>query len=53
MWTWDITWIPSVVRGRWYYLFLVEDVFSRKITEAEVCSEHHKAEQLWCAESEK
>ncbi|WP_447877217.1 hypothetical protein [Serratia fonticola] len=36
MWTWDITWLPSVVRGRWYYLYLVEDVFSRKITGAEV-----------------
>jgi putative transposase len=36
VWTWDITWIPSVVRGRWYYLYLIEDVFSRKITGAEV-----------------
>ena len=36
VWTWDITWMPSVVRGRWYYLYLVEDVFSRKITGAEV-----------------
>lgn len=36
VWTWDITWLPSVIRGRWYYLHLVEDVFSRKITGAEV-----------------
>lgn len=36
VWTWDITWLPSVVRGRWYYLYLVEDVFSRKIVGAEV-----------------
>lgn len=36
VWTRDITWLPSVVRGRWYYLYLVEDVFSRKITGAEV-----------------
>lgn len=36
VWTWDITWLPSVVRGRWYYLYLIEDVFSRKITGAEV-----------------
>ena len=36
VWTWDITWLPSVVKGRWYYLYLVEDVFSRKITGAEV-----------------
>ncbi|WP_157831387.1 hypothetical protein [Prodigiosinella confusarubida] len=25
----DITWLPSVVHGRWYYLYPVEDVFSR------------------------
>lgn len=25
-----------MVRGRWYYLYLIEDVFSRKITGAEV-----------------
>ncbi|HAU3362261.1 TPA: IS3 family transposase, partial [Salmonella enterica subsp. salamae] len=36
VWSWDITWLPSVVRGCWYYLYLVEDVFSRKITGAEV-----------------
>ena len=36
VWAWDITWLPSVVRGRWYYLYLVEDVFSRKIAGAEV-----------------
>ncbi|WP_155407508.1 MULTISPECIES: hypothetical protein [Yersinia pseudotuberculosis complex] len=36
MWTWDITWLPSVVRGRGYYLSLVEEVFSRKIIGTEV-----------------
>ncbi|WP_196303919.1 helix-turn-helix domain-containing protein, partial [Yersinia pseudotuberculosis] len=40
VWTWDISWLPSVVRGRWYYLYLVEDVFNRKIIGAEV----HEAE---------
>lgn len=40
VWSWDITWLPSKVRGRWYYLYLIEDVFSRKITGAEV----HEAE---------
>lgn len=44
VWTWDITWLPSVVRGRWYYLYLVEDVFSRKITGAEV-HENESGEQ--------
>ncbi|AOA57108.1 IS3 family transposase [Acinetobacter larvae] len=36
VWSWDITWLPSKVRGRWYYLYLIEDIFSRKITGAEV-----------------
>ncbi len=28
-WTWDITWLPSVVRGRFYYLYLISDLYSR------------------------
>lgn len=36
VWTWDITWIPSTVKGRWFYLYLVEDLFSRKIVGYEV-----------------
>ncbi|EMK0173378.1 helix-turn-helix domain-containing protein, partial [Escherichia coli] len=26
VWTWDITWVPSTVKGRWFYLYLVEDL---------------------------
>ena len=33
---WDITYLPSVVRGRFYYLYMLEDIFSRKIVGAEV-----------------
>jgi putative transposase len=29
--SWDITYLPSSVRGRFFYLYLVEDVWSRKI----------------------
>lgn len=29
--TWDITYLPSTVRGRYYYLYVIEDVYSRKI----------------------
>ncbi|WP_404830621.1 IS3 family transposase [Dickeya zeae] len=36
VWTWDITWLPSTVKGRWFYLYLVEDLFSRKIVGHEV-----------------
>jgi putative transposase len=32
VWSWDITWLPTVVRGRFFYLYLVVDVWSRRIT---------------------
>jgi putative transposase len=31
VWTWDITYLRSPVRGTFFYLYLVLDVFSRKI----------------------
>jgi len=31
VWSWDITWLPSVVRGLYFYLYLVMDVWSRRI----------------------
>lgn len=36
VWTWDMTWLPSRVTGRWYYLYLIMDLFSRKIVGFEV-----------------
>ncbi len=31
VWSWDITYLPTVVRGRYLYLYLVVDVWSRRI----------------------
>lgn len=31
VWSWDITYLRAAVRGRFYYLYLVVDVWSRKI----------------------
>jgi transposase InsO family protein len=31
VWSWDITYLNSPIRGVYYYLYLVEDIFSRKI----------------------
>lgn len=31
LWRWDITYLPTNVRGVWLYLYLVVDVWSRKI----------------------
>ena len=33
---WDITYLPSPVRGQFYYLYMIEDVYSRKIVGFEV-----------------
>jgi transposase InsO family protein len=31
VWSWDITYLPTTVRGIWQYLYLVIDVWSRKV----------------------
>ena len=31
VWSWDITYLPTVIRGRYLYLYLVMDVWSRRI----------------------
>lgn len=35
-WCWDITWLPADVRGRFFFLYLILDLFSRKIVGWEV-----------------
>jgi transposase len=36
VWTWDITWMPGPVVGMFLYLYLIVDIFSRKIVGWEV-----------------
>jgi len=36
VWSWDITYLASTVRGQFYYLYLFEDIFSRKMVGYEV-----------------
>lgn len=46
VWCWDMTYLPSVVMGRWFYLYLILDLFSRKIIGWEVHDtddSHHAA----------
>ena len=31
VWSWDITWLPTTVRGSYLYLYLILDVWSRRI----------------------
>lgn len=39
VWSWDITYLPSRVRGIFFYLYLILDVWSRKIVGAKVYAE--------------
>jgi len=36
VWCWDVTFLPAQVQGRWFYLFLILDLYSRKIVGHEV-----------------
>lgn len=40
VWSWDITWLPAEIKGKYYYWYMILDVFSRKIVGHEV----HEAE---------
>lgn len=31
VWSWDITWLPTAIRGKFLFLYMIVDVFSRKI----------------------
>jgi putative transposase len=39
VWSWDITYLASTVRGAFFYLYLIMDVYSRKIVGWEVYAE--------------
>ena len=36
VWCWDVTYLPSRLKGGWFYLYLILDLFSRKIVGFEV-----------------
>jgi transposase InsO family protein len=38
VWSWDITWLPALIRGMFFYLYMIMDVYSRKIVGWEVHS---------------
>lgn len=39
IWMWDITWLPSGVKGFYFYLYLILDLYSRKIVGWEIWPE--------------
>jgi len=36
VWCWDVTYLPTLIAGRWFYLYLILDLYSRKIVGWEV-----------------
>ncbi|ECC6792029.1 transposase family protein [Salmonella enterica] len=49
VWSWDISYLPSWVRGQHFYLYMIIDIYSRKIIAAEVLTSEtgeHAAELL-------
>lgn len=40
VWCWDITWMPTTVRGRYFYWYMMKDIYSRKL----VVNEVHESE---------
>jgi putative transposase len=52
VWSWDITYLRSTVSGRYYYLYMILDVWSRKIMAATVFSkESGQNSALLCVEA--
>ncbi|MCT0215962.1 IS3 family transposase, partial [Synechococcus sp. CS-1330] len=43
VWSWDITYLPTNVRGVWLYLYLVIDVWSRKVVVWDVAEREDSA----------
>ena len=36
VWCWDVTFLPSSIQGRWFYFYLILDLYSRKVVGFEV-----------------
>jgi putative transposase len=41
VWCWDMTYLPATVMGRWFHLYLILDLYSRKIVGWEVHDSDH------------
>jgi len=36
VWCWDMTFLPAQIQGRWFYFYMILDIYSRKIVGFEV-----------------
>lgn len=57
IWSWDITYLPTTISGLFYYLYLVMDIYSRKIVgwkiETTQSAEHASILIKQCCQAEK
>lgn len=49
VWCWDMTYLPATVVGRWFHLYLILDLYSRKIVGREVHETFDKMEMSLAA----
>lgn len=47
VWSWDITWLPTQIRGIFVYLYMMIDIYSRKIVAWQI---HECESSQWAAE---
>ena len=47
VWCWDVTFLPTRVQGRWFYLFLILDLWSRKVVGFEVHETRPSTPRIW------
>ena len=47
VWSWDITYLKSTVRGQFFYLYMIMDVWSRKIVAATVFDREDSTYSSW------
>ena len=38
VWCWDISFLPTIIKGKYFKLYVIEDIFSRKIVGAKVAN---------------
>ncbi len=47
LWSWDITYLPTTIQGVFFYLYLIMDVYSRKIVGWEVFGSESAEHATW------
>lgn len=46
VWCWDVTWLPSNISGKFYKMYVILDLYSRKIIASEVWNEENSQNSI-------